>query len=208
MKRAPVKRAPAKRVAVKRIDGAAPAPRDRASKPESAALVAVGANLGDRRAAIAASIEMLQATPGITVDRVSSLIETAPVGGPPQGAFLNGALVLTTTLTPSDLLGILHSVEAALGRVRRVRNGPRTIDLDLLFYESERIVAPGLEVPHPRMLERPFVLQPAAEIAPDWIHPETKRSIQHHWLRLQADSGAGEAVDVTAVQELTEEEDG
>jgi 2-amino-4-hydroxy-6-hydroxymethyldihydropteridine diphosphokinase len=132
------------------------------------AYVGVGANLGDRRATIERAIELLRAAPGVEVLAVSSLRETDPVGFEEQPRFLNGAVELETTLGPRALLDLLLRVERDLGRTREgPRFGPRTIDLDLLVYGRERLDEPGLTVPHPRLHERQFALEPLAELAPE-----------------------------------------
>jgi len=132
------------------------------------AYVGVGANLGDRRATIERAVELLRAAPGIEVLAVSSLRETDPVGFEEQPRFLNGAVELETALGPRELLDLLLGVERALGRTREgPRFGPRTIDLDLLVYGDERVDEPGLTVPHPRLHERRFALEPLAELAPE-----------------------------------------
>jgi 2-amino-4-hydroxy-6-hydroxymethyldihydropteridine diphosphokinase len=142
------------------------------------AYVAVGANLGDRRANIERAVQILNETDGVEVTRVSSLLENQAVGGPPGAPdFLNGAIELRTTLSPRDLLDRLLNIEQALGRQRREKWGPRTIDLDLLLYGDDVIDQPHLHVPHPRLHERRFVLQPLAEIAPDVVHPTIRKSI-------------------------------
>jgi 2-amino-4-hydroxy-6-hydroxymethyldihydropteridine diphosphokinase len=132
------------------------------------AFIALGSNLGDREAAIRAAVAELGGTPGIDVVALSSLEETDPVGYLDQPRFLNGAAELRTELTPRELLGLLLSVEARFGRDRSVGppQGPRTLDLDLLLYDSEEIHEPGLELPHPRLHERLFVLRPLAELDP------------------------------------------
>jgi 3-oxoacyl-[acyl-carrier protein] reductase len=141
-----------------------------------AAYIALGSNLGDRRALLDEAIARLRLQPGIEVISVSSHHETEPVGGPAQqGKYLNAAAHLRTTLTALQLLHVLQAVETQLGRVRTERFGPRTIDLDLLLYGSEilQIQEPGcnLIVPHPRLHERLFVLEPLVEIAPVAVHP-------------------------------------
>jgi 3-oxoacyl-[acyl-carrier protein] reductase len=141
-----------------------------------AAYIALGSNLGDRRALLDEAVARLRLQPGIEVIRVSSCYETEPVGGPAgQGKYLNAAAHLRTTLAALQLLHVLQAVETQLGRVRTERFGPRTIDLDLLLYGAEilQIQEPGcnLIVPHPRLHERLFVLEPLVEIAPLAVHP-------------------------------------
>jgi 2-amino-4-hydroxy-6-hydroxymethyldihydropteridine diphosphokinase len=133
--------------------------------------VALGANLGDRAAALARALEALRATPGVRVVAVSRFWETEPVG-PPQPAYLNAAAALDTERSALELLARLHEIERAAGRVRgSERDLPRTLDLDLLLFGGLVIEAPELVVPHPRMHERAFVLEPLAEIAGDVMHP-------------------------------------
>jgi 2-amino-4-hydroxy-6-hydroxymethyldihydropteridine diphosphokinase len=130
------------------------------------AYVGLGANLGDREATIRAAVAEL---PGIV--GVSTLRETDPVGVIDQPHFLNGVAALETELSPRELLDVLLTVERHLGRERRERWGPRTIDLDLLLYGDELIGEDGLTVPHPHLHERRFVLEPLAEIAPKLVIP-------------------------------------
>jgi 2-amino-4-hydroxy-6-hydroxymethyldihydropteridine diphosphokinase len=130
----------------------------------------LGSNLGDREAAIKGALERLAAR-GFRTTLRSSLWITAPVGGPPQGAFLNAAAGGETALTPEELLEACLATERELGRVRTVRNGPRTIDVDVLLFGDERREGRRLELPHPRLAERRFVLAPLAEIAPRVRHP-------------------------------------
>jgi 2-amino-4-hydroxy-6-hydroxymethyldihydropteridine diphosphokinase len=139
------------------------------------AYVGVGANLGDREASIRDALRLLGEREGVTVTAVSSLRETEPVGKLDQPSFLNGAVRLETTLPPRGLLDTLLDVERELGRERRERWGPRTIDLDLLLYGAERIDEPGLTVPHPRLHERRFALEPLAELAPGLDVPGSGR---------------------------------
>jgi 2-amino-4-hydroxy-6-hydroxymethyldihydropteridine diphosphokinase len=131
------------------------------------AYVAIGSNLGDREQTLLDAVEALGAEPGVEVAAVSSLIETDPVGFLDQPRFLNGVVALETTLPARALLDLLLEVERRFGRNRDgvPAQGPRTLDLDLLLYGDEEIDEPGLQVPHPRMHERPFVLGPLAEIA-------------------------------------------
>jgi 2-amino-4-hydroxy-6-hydroxymethyldihydropteridine diphosphokinase len=130
------------------------------------AYVGVGANLGDREATIRAALDAL---PGVV--GVSTLRETDPVGVVDQPPFLNGAAVLETELPPRELLETLLAVERELGRERRERWGPRTIDLDLLLYGDESIDEPDLTVPHPRLHERRFALEPLLDLDPELSIP-------------------------------------
>ncbi|MGH3041435.1 MAG: 2-amino-4-hydroxy-6-hydroxymethyldihydropteridine diphosphokinase [Gaiellaceae bacterium] len=138
------------------------------------AYVGLGANLGDRAGTIRRAVELLGAEPGIEVVAVSTLRETDPVGYVDQPAFLNGAAALETVLSPRELLERLLVVELALGRVRGdgPRFGPRAIDLDLLLYGDEVVDEPGLTVPHPRLAERRFALEPLHELDPDLSLPD------------------------------------
>ena len=133
----------------------------------------LGANLGDREGAIRRAVDLLGAEPGIEVVAVSRLRETDPVGYLDQPRFLNGAAALETDLAADLLLARLLDVERRLGRERtgEERFGPRTIDLDLLLYGGEEIDEPGLTVPHPRLHERRFALEPLAELDPDLVVP-------------------------------------
>jgi len=129
------------------------------------AYLGLGSNLGDRLRYLRDAVATLSEV-GRT--RVSSVYETAPVGGPEdQGPYLNLAVELRTDRTPRDLLGVCHRLEAAAGRVRDVRWGPRTLDVDVLWVEGATVAEPDLEVPHPRMWERRFVMAPLHELAPD-----------------------------------------
>ncbi len=134
--------------------------------------IGIGANLGDRRQNIEEAIWMLDEVGETEVKKFSSLIETEPEGGPPQGKFLNAAAEIATMLSPFELLRKLQEIEMKLGRTREVRWGPRTIDLDILLYGNEIIDTEILRVPHPRMLDRDFVMIPLTEIAPEARHPE------------------------------------
>lgn len=136
------------------------------------AYVGLGANLGDRERSLRRALELLDARDGIRVVRASSLRETAPWGPVEQPAFVNAAAELETSLEPRELLDALLAVERGLGRVREgPRYGPRTIDLDLLVYGDAVVVEPGLELPHPRLHERRFVLEPLAELDPALVVP-------------------------------------
>jgi 2-amino-4-hydroxy-6-hydroxymethyldihydropteridine diphosphokinase len=142
------------------------------------ALIGLGSNLGDRREIFEGAIRALEDVAGVTVERVSSFLETQPVGGPPgQGMYLNAAAALETTLDPFELLALLQRIEVQFGRVRAIRWGPRSLDLDLLLYDDKIIETTELTVPHPRLASREFVLEPLAEIAPFAADPVSKRTI-------------------------------
>jgi len=132
------------------------------------AFIGLGSNLGDREAQIAAAQELLRQEEGIEVLAVSTLRLTDPVGYADQPRFLNGAAAVETSLSARGLLERLLAIERSLGRERGLgpRFGPRTIDLDLLVFGAETIDEPGLQVPHPRLIERKFALQPLAELEP------------------------------------------
>jgi 2-amino-4-hydroxy-6-hydroxymethyldihydropteridine diphosphokinase len=140
--------------------------------------IALGSNLGDSQTILAGAIDDLQQHDAIAVQAVSSYYRTAPIG-PPQPDYLNACATLQTSLEPLALLSVLHQIEAKYGRVRRELWGARTLDLDLLLYSDRVIDTSTLQVPHPRMKERAFVLLPLAEIAPDWIEPTSGRNIVH-----------------------------
>jgi 2-amino-4-hydroxy-6-hydroxymethyldihydropteridine diphosphokinase len=134
--------------------------------------VGVGSNLGDRELMIWGAVHMLAFNPEVDVVAVSSIRETDPVGVVDQPRFLNAAVAVDTELDPLALLELLLSVERELGRTRDgPRFGPRTIDLDLLLYGEEIVDEPGLTVPHPRLHERRFALEPLAELDPDLAVP-------------------------------------
>ncbi len=140
----------------------------------------IGANEGDRFATISSAIQKLSTTPDGRGIQMAPIIETKPQGGPPQEDFLNTVVELQTEKLPAELLTLLKSIEKQLGRVPGgVRWGPRPIDLDILFYDDAIIRTPDLEIPHPRLHERLFVLEPLAQLAPDLIHPILKKPIYH-----------------------------
>ena len=132
------------------------------------AYVGLGSNLGDRERTIRRALDELAAEPGVRVLTVSTLIDTEPVGPVEQPRFLNGVVELETTLSARDLLALLLDVERRFGRRREgvPPQGPRTLDLDLLVYGEAEVAEPGLDLPHPRLHERRFVLEPLAEVAP------------------------------------------
>ena len=130
----------------------------------------LGSNLGNRERALGEAERRLDER-GFRATRRSSTWHTEPVGGPPQGWFLNAVIEGQTALSPEALLETCLGIEREMGRERGERNGPRRIDIDILFYGDERREAPGLVIPHPRLHERRFVLEPLHEIAPDLVHP-------------------------------------
>ena len=136
------------------------------------AYLALGSNLGDRAALIDAALAELEAA-GVRVCERAPLYETDPVGVGEQPQFLNAAAAGFTRLSARDLLDRLLGIERDRGRERPHEGAPRTLDLDLILYGSEVIDEPGLRVPHPRFRNRRFVLEPLAEIAGDWVDPET-----------------------------------
>lgn len=141
------------------------------------AYIALGSNIGDTRAVIANAIEAMRQHPLMEVQRVSSLIVTAPYGGVEQDDFLNGVLCLDTLLSPEELLEELHKMEASAGRERLVHWGPRTLDLDILFYDHLVYYSENLVIPHGDLCNREFVLEPMNEIDPYFIHPVCGKTI-------------------------------
>ncbi len=151
------------------------------------AYVALGANLGDPKATVLAAFAALANLPESRVARCSSLYRTAPVGILSQPDFVNAVALLETTLPPEALLDALLDIEARFGRIRRERNGPRTLDLDLLLYDDIELDLPRLTLPHPRLHLRAFVLLPLAEVAPDLAIP--RRGSVAAWLPAVANQG-------------------
>ena len=136
------------------------------------AYIALGSNMGRRKKNVAAALNALEATRDVDVEIISPLYETLPEGGPDdQAPYINGVVRVRTTLSPERLLAVCQNIEDSLGRKRTIRWGPRTIDLDLLLYESEIRCEPELTLPHPMMHLRTFVMRPLVDIAPDGAHP-------------------------------------
>lgn len=142
-----------------------------------AAYLGFGSNVGNRASLIRRAIEMIEQEPEVRVRAVSDLFETRPVGGPQQRNYLNAVIEIETTLAPGALLDRLQEVEALLGRRRLVRWGPRTVDIDILLFGERVIETARLVIPHPRIGERGFVLEPLSELAGDVVHPTTGQSI-------------------------------
>jgi 2-amino-4-hydroxy-6-hydroxymethyldihydropteridine diphosphokinase len=139
------------------------------SSDKHRAYLALGSNLGDRLAHLQFAVDELAAAAGIEVVAVSRVYETAPVGGPPQDPFLNGVAVVATELDPYALLALAQRIERGAQRVRIVRWGPRTLDVDVLLFDDLRLDDPDLILPHPRMWERGFVLAPLRDVAPQLV---------------------------------------
>ena len=135
------------------------------------AYVGIGSNLGDRLAHLRAAVHGLGAATSVSVVAVSAVYETAPVGGPPQRDYLNAVVALDTTLSPRGLLDLAQALERDAHRVRGERFGPRTLDVDVLLVGEERVDEHDLEVPHPRLYERGFVLAPLRDLDPDAAGP-------------------------------------
>jgi len=149
--------------------------------PDRIGYIALGSNLGDRQKTLDQAVMLLDELGDVEILRLSHWVQTAPVGGPPgQGPYLNGVAEVRTALEPADLLVELHQIESALGRDRskEVRWGPRTCDLDILLLGEVVLNTPELIIPHPRMHERRFVLEPLAELAPEAVHPVLKKTVR------------------------------
>ena len=148
------------------------------------AFLSLGSNLGDREALLNEALNRLE-TEGVHVVRRSSIHETEPQDYLDQPLFLNMAIEVETDLTPRELLAAIQKIETEMGRQRTIPKGPRTIDIDILFYANQTISPPGLEIPHPRLTERLFVLDPLSEIAPDLRHPVTGKTVRELRAALQ-----------------------
>ena len=145
-------------------------------------LLAFGSNLGNRHAALGEAWYTLGQTDRIATVRLSPFYETEPVGGlTEQPMYINAAGIIQTSLSPLELLETLHKIEHNFGRIRAERWGARTLDIDILLYENQIIELPTLTIPHVEMLRRQFVLSPAKDIAGDWIHPLTQKTLYEHW---------------------------
>ncbi|HPU00728.1 MAG: 2-amino-4-hydroxy-6-hydroxymethyldihydropteridine diphosphokinase [Firmicutes bacterium] len=142
-----------------------------------AAYIGLGSNQGHRLRYLQEALARLEQEP-VRLEKVSPVYETKPLGGPPQGLYLNACAALQTALPPVVLLRRMQQIELALGRVRRERWGPRTIDLDLLVYGEVIMRTPSLELPHPRLAERDFVLRPMHDIAPELLIPGTGMTVR------------------------------
>ena len=149
-------------------------------------LLSFGSNLGDRHVTLESAWHVLGQTENIVAVRLSPFYETEPVGGPAgQPKYINATGIIQTSLPPLELLQTLQKIESDFGRIRAEHWGARTLDIDILLYEDQIVDLPMLTIPHAEMLHRQFVLIPAQDIAPDWIHPLTKKAIQEHLQELQ-----------------------
>ena len=153
------------------------------------AYLSIGSNLGNRTGYIREALGLLRAEENIRLTRVSSGYETEPVGFTDQEKFINGAVSLETSHGPHALLRILQGIENRLERKRTLRWGPRTVDLDILFFGDVVLDDPVLTIPHPRLTERAFVLFPLSEIAPAQVHPLTGKTVLQHLEALEDKGG-------------------
>ncbi|WP_338042757.1 2-amino-4-hydroxy-6-hydroxymethyldihydropteridine diphosphokinase [Oryzomonas sagensis] len=155
---------------------------------ETDAYIALGSNMGDRELNLLRAVAEVGKLPGCRVTGLSAFYETSPVGGIDQPSFYNGVLRLATELSPRELLErLLHIESEVFGRVRTVQWGPRPMDLDLLLYGSMIVEEEGLIVPHPRMAERRFVLEPLCNLAPGLVHPVLGQTVAHLLKTLRSD---------------------
>jgi 2-amino-4-hydroxy-6-hydroxymethyldihydropteridine diphosphokinase len=155
------------------------------------ACLGLGSNLGDRLAHLQFAVDALAGVPELNVRAVSRVYETAPVGGPPQDAYLNAVVAIDTSLDPHALLEECRAIEEEAARVRVERWGPRTLDIDILLMEGTRMESSDLTIPHPRMWERGFVLAPLRDVAPDLVDAgATWEGVHEAGLALSLPSGA------------------
>ena len=150
------------------------------------AYIALGSNIGDSKGYLDGAVQALEQDETMRVERVSDYIVTKPYGGVEQDDFLNAVLCVKTLRTPHELLDRLHEIEQAAHRTREIHWGPRTLDLDILFYDEELFSDDVLTIPHPEIPKRDFVLRPMAQIAPYFVHPVYHKTIMQLWEQLQA----------------------
>lgn len=147
--------------------------------------IGLGSNLGNREENLHAAYRHIHVIGGVQPVRCSRFYETVPVGGPPQPMFLNAALEVKTSLSPHELLERFQRIEDLMGRIRSIRWGPRSIDIDILLYGNEIVDDEHLKIPHPLMHTRLFVLEPLVEIAPSMVHPGLQKTILQLYQELQ-----------------------
>jgi 2-amino-4-hydroxy-6-hydroxymethyldihydropteridine diphosphokinase len=145
---------------------------DDPDRPYVGAFLSIGSNLGDRIAHLQLAVDALAEIPGVVLEAVSHVYETAPVGGPPQAAYLNAVIAIETNLDPHELLHHCQQIETLAARTRAERWGPRTLDVDVLLVDDQRVDGPELTLPHPRMWERGFVLAPLRDVAPELVEAD------------------------------------
>ena len=153
--------------------------------------IGIGSNEGDRLEHVSRAIQRLSHTPGIQVSRMATIYDTEPLG-PPQPEYLNTVIELDTALSPQQLLDALKLLERQLGRVPSAKRwGPRVIDLDILLYDDRVLNEPALIIPHPRMHERRFVLEPLAQLAPTLVHPVLHKTVEELLVSLPVKQSLG-----------------
>jgi 2-amino-4-hydroxy-6-hydroxymethyldihydropteridine diphosphokinase len=179
-----------KKVKKKKVTARKGKKRKKGKKGAAIAYLGLGSNVGDREEYIEQAIFLLEKNPNIEVLKRSSGLETEAEGGKGnQPPFINGALAIRTKLSPHDLLELGNEIEVALGREREIEWGPRTIDIDILLYDDEIVSDDKLQIPHPLMHERLFVLKPLREIAPQLMHPVLEKSIDTLYEEKKAEYG-------------------
>jgi 2-amino-4-hydroxy-6-hydroxymethyldihydropteridine diphosphokinase len=163
--------------------------KSKARKGVATVYLGLGSNVGDREEYIEQAVFLLEKNPNIEVTKRSTIYETEAEGGGSQPPFFNGALEIKTKLAPHKLLDLLQEIEATLGREREIEWGPRTIDIDILLYGDEIVSDDKLQIPHPLMHERLFVLKPLREIAAQLVHPVLEKSIEALFEERKAELG-------------------
>jgi 2-amino-4-hydroxy-6-hydroxymethyldihydropteridine diphosphokinase len=161
------------------------------------AYLGLGSNLGNRKQNLSKALELLSEQ--VAIEQLSSLYETEPVGFKDQPLFLNAVCRISTTLSPEKLLGFVKGIETALGRTPSFPNAPRPLDIDILFYGNRTTKSEALTIPHPHLTQRAFVLIPLAEIAPDLVHPENRKTIRELLNSLENTEGVRKWADSEAI---------
>ncbi|MCK5218787.1 2-amino-4-hydroxy-6-hydroxymethyldihydropteridine diphosphokinase [bacterium] len=150
------------------------------------AYLGLGANLGNPRQQLRQAVEGLRSQAGVEIIAISSLYKTVPIGGEPQSDFLNAVVAIATVLSAHEVYQLGQELERRAGRVHRTKNAPRELDIDILLYDEDIIQEPDLQVPHPRLAERAFVLWPMAEVAPEARHPVLGENIAQLTARISS----------------------